>query len=167
MANPYGSLIQEVIYPFGRGALTSTGNQYSTTVSTGIVADVFATVESVTVPLPTNAAITELESGLVMGGQLVTSTAAIELRCQIADAVNAAASNYDALLTSTSLLSVVSTGALTDVVFSGRTVVSTGTYFTGKGSFVLVASVGCGSTSKAAAATKNASYVRYSYYLVG
>ncbi len=167
MANNYGGLIWEVVYPFGRGALTSTGNQYSTTISTATTADAFITVESATIPLPTNAIIQELGVGLTMGGSLVTSTAAIEIRYRIANSGNAASSNYDALLTSTSLLSVVSTGALTDIVYSGVYPVSTGTYFTGKGSFVVVGSVGCGSTTKAAGAMKNASYVYYTYYLVG
>ncbi len=164
MANYYGSIITETVHPFGRGALTSTGAQYSATVSSGVVADVFATVETVTVPLPINAMLKEVEYGLTTGLSLTTSTAAVELRYKITDT---GGSSYDAVLTSTSLLSVVSTGALTDVTYSGRQTPSSGTYFTGKGSFDVVCDIGCGSTSKSQGATKNSSYLTYKYYLVG
>lgn len=159
-----GSLITETIHPFGRGTLTSTGAQYSTTVSTGIVADVFATLETITVPLPANTKIKEIEYGLTTGLTLVTSTAAVILRYQITDT---GGSSYDKLLASTSLLSVVSTNALCDVTYSGRKTPSDGTYFTGGGGFDIICDVACGSTSKASGATKNSSYIIYKYYLIG
>ena len=159
-----GSLITEVLYPFGRTALTSTGAQYSATISTIATADTFATTESAVIPLPGNAIVKELEVGLTMGGYLATSTAAFILAYRIKDS---AQTLYDDLLASTSLTSVVSTGTATDVVYAGRKTPSDGTYFTGKGTFNILATHACGSTSKAMAAMKNSSYVRYIYYLVG
>ncbi len=164
MANPYGGLITEVVYPFGRSALTSTGAQYGSVVSTIATANVFATTEGVTIPLPSNAIAKEIEVGLTMGGYLATSTAAFSIHYQIKDN---AQTSYDDLLVSTDLTAVVSTGGLCDVVYAGRKTPSDGTYFTGKGTFDILATHACGSTSKAFAAMKNASYVRYSYYLVG
>ena len=165
MANYYGGLITETIYPFGRGTLTSTGSQYSAVISSSATALAWTSVEAVSVPLPVNAMMKEVEYGLTCAISVVTTTAAPMIKWEVTDA---GGSSYDSLYTagSTDLLSVTTT-ASTDITFAGRNTPSDGTNFTGNGAGLdLVLSVACGSTTKAHASAKNSSYVRYSYYLV-
>jgi len=158
-----GSLLTDILHPFGRaGAINTTGAIYGVTVSTGTVADVFATTEKVVVTLPANVGITEIEFGLTAGILIVTTTAAPILKYQITDT---GGTSLDTLVASTNLLSVASSTNMVDVTFSGRKTPSDGTYFTGVGGFDIVALIACGSTTKAAAAVKQSSYVMYSYYL--
>ncbi len=168
MPNYYGGIFTDIIHPFGRsgtsGALSSTGANYGPVVSSSAVADTFGTVESVTVSLPTNCILKEVEYGLTMGAYLGTSTAALDIRYQITDF---GGTSFDVLLPSTALLSVVPITTITDVTYVGRNTPSDGTYFTGKGSFTVVAGAACGSTTKAFAAMKQSSYIAYKYYLVG
>ncbi len=168
MPNYYGSVITEMLHPFGRtgtsGALSSTGANYGAVVSSSAVADTFGTVESVTVNMPTNCIIREVEYGLTMGGYLATSTAAFDIRYRITDA---GGTSYDTLLISTALLSVVSTGRFCDVTYAGRNTPSDGTYFTGRGGFTVLGSIACGSTTKAFGAMKQSSYIMYKYNLIG
>ncbi len=158
----YNALITEIVHPFGRGALTSTGAQYSAAISSSATANVFTTVESVTIPLPSNAMIKEIQFGLTMGGTITTTTAGFLLRYRITDT---GGSNYDALLTSTNVTGVVAT-TITDVTYAGNQTPSSGTYFTGRGSFDVLASVGCDSTTKTTGAMKSSSFILYSYQLI-
>lgn len=170
MANIYGALLTEVVHPFARaGAANTTGAIYSATVSTSSPSTpyVFTNIETVTVPLPKNSMITELEFGLTAGYSVTTTTAGFELRYAIRD--NGNTTSVDYLVTSTASSAGITGTTLTDVTYMGRVSPSSGTYFTGKGSFDLLADVASDSATsgKAQGATKQSSYVQYSYYLVG
>lgn len=164
----YGSLISETLHPFGRAAAANTtGLLYGTTVSSSIVADTYTNIETVTIPVPTNAMVTELEFGLTAGYAVTTTTAGFELRWRITDS---GGTSYDTLVASTAALvdyAGTSISGTTDITYFGRITPSSGTYFTGKGPFSILADVACGSTSKAQGAVKQSTYVTYSYYLVG
>ncbi len=160
-----GALLTEVLHPFGRaGAVNTTGAIYGTTVSTGIVADIFANIETVNVPLPVNAMITEVEFGLTAGYAVTTTTAGFSLRWKITDK---GGTSYDALVASTAALVGYTGTSLTDITYMGRKTPSSGTYFTGKGSFDILSDVACGSTSKAQGAVKQSTYIQYTYSLLG
>jgi hypothetical protein len=168
MSNLYGALITEVIHPFARaGAANTTGAIYSATVSSSAVANTYTNIETVTVPLPKNSMITELEFGLTAGYAETVTTAGFELRWAIRDT---GGSSVDYLVVSTAVnigYAGTSISGTTDVTYMGRITPSSGTYFTGKGSFDLLSDVACDSTGKAQGATKQSSYVQYSYYLLG
>lgn len=171
-----GSLITEVLHPFGRafGAISaiSTGVQYGTYVSTPNatttqLSTVYYEVENVTVNLPSNAHITELEYGLTCAviASATTATATLVVRAKDSDQ-----SSYDSIAPSTaSITGSTGTGTtIYDYTFSRRLTPSDGTYFTGESSFdmdfQIKASV---TTATVAAAPKNTSYLAYTYYLMG
>ena len=169
MANIYGALMTEVVHPFARaGAANTTGAIYSATVSTSSpsTAYVFTNIETVTVPLPKNAMITELEFGLTAGYSVTTTTAGFEERWGIRDT---GGTSVDYLVASTASSAGIALTTLTDVTYMGRKTPSSGTYFTGRGSFDLTADVASDSATSGTAqgATKQSSYVQYSYYLLG
>ena len=160
-----GSLIAEVIHPFGRGALTSTGAQYSATVSTAGSTS-FIEVESASLQLPANAMIAEVEFGLTIGLSLTATTDSPKVTYNIKDSGQ---TSYDSLyaVASTVLAGLVSTTILVDYTGGGRKTPSSGTYFTGKGSFDVQATIASNaSTSNARGGMKNSSYLLYSYYLI-
>lgn len=162
-----GGILTEVIYPFGRaGALNTTGIIYGTTVSTAGSTS-FIEIEKATLQIPNNGMVVELELGLTMGFAISVTTDSPKITYNIKDSGQ---TSYDSLVafTSTTLVSLASTTALTDFVCSGFKTPSNGTYFTGKGSFDLQATIATNaSTSKASGAMKQNTYLRYSYYLVG
>lgn len=167
MANNYGGLITETINPFGRaGAINTTGAIYGTTVSTSGSTS-FIEVENVTVSLPTNAMVKELKVGLTIGLALTATTDSPKVTYNIKDS---AQTSYDTLVafTSTTLMSLVSTTTLVDFSAFGNKTPSDGTYFTGKSTFNVQATVAANaSTSKVQGAVKQSSYIQYSYYLIG
>jgi len=161
----FGGLITEVIHPFGRGDLTSTGAQYSTVVSSSTVT--YIDVEEITVPLPTNARVKEIEFGLTAGIGISVTTDCPYLRYQIKED---AQTSYDTVITfaSSVLAALVSTGstALVDFTCAGRHTPSDGTYYTGAGQFQVKCQVAANAaTSNARGAVKNSSYLAYSYIL--
>ena len=178
MANYYGALQTEILHPFGRAgsattATLSTGVQWGNTVSTPnatttALSTTYATVETVTIPVPVNGMIKELEIGLTLGVYIIsTTTDTIRSQVVVADS---GGTTYDTLLISTDDMTATTGGTLglTEYTRSKRATPSDGTYFTGKGPFDVLCQIKCSATtSKAAGAVKNSSYVLYSYYLVG
>ena len=166
MANLYGGILTEVFHPFGRGALTSTGAQYSTMVSTAGSTS-YITVEEVTIPMATNAMLKEVEFGLTVGLGISVTTDSPKVKYLIKDD---AQTSYDTLIefTSTTLAAQASTGTTVyDFTCAGMKTPSDGTYFTGKGTFQIACQVAANaSTSNARGETKNSSYVSYQYHLV-
>jgi len=163
-----GAILTEILHPFGRaGGLSSTGATYGTTVSTAGSTS-FIAVEEVTLSLPNNVRITELECGLTIGLGITVTTDSPKVTYNIKDN---AQSSYDTLkaFTSTTLVSLASTGANSyDFTCLGMIVPSTGTYFTGIGTFQIQATVASNaSTSNCKGAMKQTAYVAYSYYLIG
>jgi hypothetical protein len=160
-----GALLTEILHPFGRGTLNTTGAVYGTTVSTAGSTS-FIACDNATIRVPTNAVITELEVGFTIGMTIATATTnAPALKLLITDT---GGTSYDNLLASTTLLSFVSTTNLIDVTYSGRITPTSGTYFTGKGSFDVYAQIASANdTVKATGAVKNSTYFMYSYYLIG
>ena len=161
----YGSVFTEIIHPFGRGDLTSTGTQYSTAVSSATVT--YTDVEEVTVQLPDNARVLEVEFGLTAGIGISVTTDCPYLRYQIKEN---AQTSYDTLITfaSSVLAALVSTGstALVDFTCAGRHSPSGGTYYTGVGQFQVKCQVAANAaTSNARGSMKNSSYLAYSYIL--
>jgi len=159
----YGGLITEIIHPFGRGALTSTGTQYSTAVSTSGSTS-YIDVEEVTVPLPTNARVLEIEFGLTQAYIINVTTDSPLVQYQIKEN---AQTSYDTLVSfGTTVLLTGSTTNIADFTCAGRHTPSDGTYYTGKGTFQIKGQIATSaSTSKAAGSMKNSSYLAYSYIL--
>lgn len=159
------SLLTEVVYPFAYGALTTTGAQYGGTISTA-GSTAYVDIEEVTVAMPTQCQIVELEVGLTMGLTLTVTTDSPKVSYTIG---NSSETSHDtlALYTSTKLASLVSTTTFVDFTCAGRfTTPSDGTYFTGNGPFTITAMAAANATtSKVQGAMKNTSYVRYKYYL--
>ena len=172
-----GSLITEVIHPFGRAFGTtsaiSTGVQYGTAVSTPNatttqLSTTYYSVEEVTVPLPANAMIVELEIGLTSGVYMSVTTATAIIQGRIKDTGQ---SSYDTILAAVSTLNGglgAAGSTILDYTFSRRTTPSDGTYFTGKSSFNMDYQIkSSATTATAAGLPKNSSYLSYTYYLMG
>ncbi len=171
-----GSLITEVIHPFGRAfgttSLLSTGVQYGSAVSTPNatttqLSTTYQSVEEVTISLPENALLKEVEIGLTTEIYVNPSTASATLQGRIKDVGQ---TSYDTILAAVSTLSGHATPSTShnDYTFSRRTTPSDGTYFTGKGSFNMDFQIKCSvTTSAAAAAPKSSSYLAYTYWLLG
>ncbi len=176
MATRIGSLITETLHPFGRNTLNTTGQLFGTAVSTGVSTS--ATVESVRITLPDNAVVVELEAGLTAYFYNTITTGNIRFSWLIKDSGN---TSYDLLVDSTTITAAGTTPTsitspttpATDPYFwtmLGRPVISSGTYFTGKGSFDILLQSGLGYTptgDTVVSRTINSSYVQYSYYLIG
>ena len=160
---PIGSIIPEIMHPFGKGILSSTGVTYGALVSTAGSTS-FITVEEQTVTLPNNAAIKEMEFGLTAEFLSNVSTNDIGYKWEIKDD---AQTSYDTLVGSTTINAATSSLTVQDFTWSGRIVVSTGTYFTGNSPTfqVRLSAMSSASTGKAAAAAKNTSYLLLNYRL--
>lgn len=165
MPNYYGALFTQTIHPFGNtGAINTTGDIFGTSVSTAGSTS-FIQVENATVELPTHAILKEVEFGLTMGLSLTATTDSPKVTYNIKDSGQTL---YDTLIafTSTTLAALVSTTTLVDFDAYGRKTPTTGTYFTGKGTFNVQATVAANaSTSKVQGAMKQESYITCKYYL--
>jgi len=161
-----GSLLTETIHPFGRdGAANTTGAIYGASVSTAGSTS-FITVEEITVEMPSNAIITELEYGLTVGLRLTVTTDSPLVKYLIKDN---AQSTYDttASFTSTTLAAVVSTTTLVDFTCYRTVTPSSGTLFSGKGNFQVACQIASNaSTSNVIGGVKQGSYLYYSYRLI-
>lgn len=165
MPNYYGALFTQTIHPFGMGgAINTTGDIFGASVSTAGSTS-FIEVENILVDLPVHAMVKEVELGLTIGLSIATTTASPKVTYNIKDL---AQSSYDTLVafTSTTLLSLALSTPLTDFDCVGRRTPSDGTYFTGKGSFNVQATIASNAdTVKAQGAMKQESYVTCKYYL--
>ncbi len=158
-----GALLTEILHPFGRGTLNTTGAVYGTTVSTAGSTSLIQ-IDTATIRLPQNSLIIELECGLTAGLTLTVTTDSPIIKWLITDT---GGTSFDNLLASTSIASLVSTTTMVDVTYSGRITPTSGTYFTGRGSFdVILQTAASASTSKAQAAVKSSTYFMYSYFLL-
>jgi len=173
-----GALITEIIHPFARsGAGNTTGAIYGSTVSTTASSVTQIAVEQVTLRLPSQVVITELEYGLTLGLAISVTTDSPKVFFYAGDSplttttvTSGAPATADTLaaLSSTQTLSVVSTTTLVDMTIMGRMTPTTGTYLTGHGSFDVACYIASNATtSLARAAVKQSSYIQYSYYLLG
>lgn len=171
-----GALITELIHPFGRNVLNSTGVVFGAWCSTAVSTS--ETVSTVRISLPDNAVVTELEVGLTAMFYNTITTGNIRFSWLIKDATQ---TSYDLLVDSTTITAAGTTptslpapttpasGAYVQTRM-GVPVVSGGTYFTGVGSFDIGLQQGLGYTptgDKVLGATMNSSYVLYNYYLLG
>ena len=172
-----GSLITEVLHPFGRAwgttSALSTGVQYGNAVSTPNatttqLSTTYQTVESISItPLP-NAHIVEMEIGLTFGVYASVTTATATVKGRIKDSNQ---SSYDELLAATAGMTGTTGGTGTtmyDYTLSRRVTPSDGTYWTGERSFDMDFQIKSSvTTATVAGIPKSSSYIAYTYALVG
>jgi len=150
------TLLVHTEYPFGKGSLTGDGVQYSSEV-TGIDNDAFDAIETVTIVLPANCTLVEIEFGLTLAGKSSGTTDDCLWKAQASDDN----SSWEDLCAQQTISA--STSYADDTV-AGR-FAPTGN-FTGNSTFYVrfVAKSG-GATDTVSAKAKNSSYIRAKYRL--
>ena len=166
LADKYGRTIApgfhvDVFHPFGKGDLTSNGEQYCTAV-TGVDNDAYDAVESVTVTLPANARVVEISCSLTAAMEVdgAGSTDDVLWKWQISDDN----SSWDDLISEQTLSN---TNAFTDQSCSGYVDIDGGTNFVGESEVFYMRHIikSSGATDTVSGKTKSSSWVKVAYRL--